>query len=203
MKKEIKFDLTWLSEKEQKVFEWVQELFADDPDAISHAYRVAYLSYSYYKDYSSSPTTIVPKALLHDVVEDVPDMTFVTVKGKLRDIGYNEEDQTETIKGLVDLTKKYTKEKYPDLNREERLLLELNHIKSYAKDSKYNKICDVFDNTGRMISKGFEFASTYIYEQEKKYEVLGIDLVDPTNFYGRLGNLIKGQYAYLGAFKKS
>lgn len=96
-------------------------------------------------------------ALLHDVLEDTACSRTTLLK-------YFGED----VLGLVvELTNKYTKEAYPDLNRKERKALErmrLSEASSYAQDIK---CCDVISNARSSHELNRDFADMMLGEFEE------------------------------------
>ena len=96
-------------------------------------------------------------ALLHDVLEDTACSRTTLLK-------YFGED----VLGLViELTNKYTKEAYPDLNRKERKALEcmrLSEASSYAQDIK---CCDVISNARSSHELNRDFADKMLGEFEE------------------------------------
>src|SRR5690606_9073753 len=83
-------------------------------------------------------------ALLHDVLEDTP-ITEVELTEFLQGILTNEQTQ-KTIQLVVELTDVYTKENYPQWNRNYRKTLETERIKNISADAQTIKYADILDN---------------------------------------------------------
>lgn len=109
-------------------------------------------------------------ALLHDVLEDVPEYKHDHEKFKkiIRDIvgDSTDYDAEEIIEITLDLTDEYDKESYPDLNRKERKRLESLKKSKMPGKSKSVKLCDVIDNTSDIAQNDKGFAVTYLRELE-------------------------------------
>jgi guanosine-3',5'-bis(diphosphate) 3'-pyrophosphohydrolase len=74
--------------------------------------------------------------------------------------------------GITDLTDVFVKENYPDLNRKERKVKELERIKTIPVRSKNIKLCDLISNTASIVRDDPDFAKVYIREKEAALYVL-------------------------------
>lgn len=101
-------------------------------------------------------------AYLHDVVED----TAVSLQDIERRFG-------REIAGLVhELTDKYVKENYQDLNRKKRKQKEVERQAKMSAAAKTIKLADVIDNTRDIIKNDRNFARRYVPEMEALTEAL-------------------------------
>ena len=104
-------------------------------------------------------------SLLHDVIEDC---------------GYNKADISSTFNVKIseivfELTDKYTKEEYPDLNRKERKFLEACRLKDISQEAKLIKYFDIMDNSKTIFALDTRFAKKYLAE---KQFIIGYSLAD-------------------------
>lgn len=118
----------------------------------------------------------VVAAYLHDILEDVePKNSYYGHSFIWENFGQN-------ILVMVDnLTKKYTKEIYPYLNRKERLILENERLKHFSDSEKLIKIADIEDNIKDILLNP-KFAQVYIQEKLIQIEVLNTQFVGYEKF---------------------
>jgi (p)ppGpp synthase/HD superfamily hydrolase len=120
-----------------------------------HPERVSYLV----SGWGGSDDAIMA-AYLHDVLED----TKVPATDLL-------EWFPDTVVILVDeLTNVYTKDKYPDLNREQRFQKELLRLVTISPEAKLIKCCDILDNISDIALHDSEFAKVYLREKHQVLE---------------------------------
>ena len=106
---------------------------------------------------------IVCAALLHDVVEDVPEITIDDIEKEFGII----------ISRMVnDLTDVYTTEAFPLIRRKERKLLECFRISKISSNAKTIKVADLIDNTYSIVQYDKDFAKIYLREKEEMLKVL-------------------------------
>lgn len=105
---------------------------------------------------------MVCAALLHDVIEDT-DCTL----GALFDSLPNVSIAANIFSMVSDLTDKYTKEDFPNINREKRKVLEAQRLGAVSEWSQTIKYCDLIDNTCSIVKHDPKFAQTYL--KEKSY----------------------------------
>lgn len=102
-------------------------------------------------------------ALLHDTVEDT-DTSLWEIRAAFG----------KRVAGLVDeLTDRFTKEAYPDLNRAARKKLEAERLGTISDDAKLIKLCDMIDNTHSIVKHDPKFAKTYLREKADLLEAMG------------------------------
>jgi (p)ppGpp synthase/HD superfamily hydrolase len=137
--------------------------YTQDP-YIVHPIEVSALLRKYTTDEDS-----IIAAILHDVVED----TDITIEDIEKEFGLD-------IALLVDeLTDKFTKEAFPDLNRAHRKKRERERIASISTKSKKIKLCDMISNLGDFVNhfdlvmaNDKDFAQLYVREKEAILEVI-------------------------------
>ncbi|MDT0647465.1 HD domain-containing protein [Zunongwangia sp. F260] len=110
----------------------------------------------------SHTTAMICAAYLHDVVED----TAVSIQDIERKFG------REISKLVHELTDKYVKENYKQLNREKRKEREVARQSKMSAEAKTIKLADVIDNTRDIIKNDRNFARRYIPEMEALTEAL-------------------------------
>ena len=96
-------------------------------------------------------------AVLHDVVED----TVVGLDTIRRRFGF-------TVAVLVDqLTDEYTKEAYPDMNREARKTAEAARFVDVSPEAATVKLADLISNTRSIVEHDKGFARVYLREKRR------------------------------------
>ena len=95
-------------------------------------------------------------ALLHDTIEDTN-----TTYEEIRDIFGK---QIAIL--VLELTDRYTKENYPDLNRKERKFLEACRLETISQEAKLIKYFDIMDNSKTIFEYDVKFAKTYLKEKQ-------------------------------------
>ena len=99
---------------------------------------------------------VIAAAYLHDTLED----TDTTLDELVENFG-------ERVAQFVhDLTDKYTKEEYPNLNRAERKHLEALRLKGVRPESKLIKYFDIMDNSSSIFHHDTRFAKKYLKEKQ-------------------------------------
>ena len=124
----------------------------------THPNRVAHLVAQ-----ETDDPEVIAAAYLHDTVED----TAVTLQDIDREFG-------TTVTGLVNrLTNRYTKEAYPEWNREKRKMLEANRLAHVSDEAKLIKRMDIADNTADIVRHDPAFAKVYLKEKAYLLERMG------------------------------
>jgi (p)ppGpp synthase/HD superfamily hydrolase len=106
-------------------------------------------------------------ALCHDLYEDT-DCNSNELKEMLLDNDFEEKEIKRLLWGIRELTDEYTKENYPELNRNQRKNQELKRLKTTPQNSMTVKYADLIDNCDIVL---YDKSFGKIYLQEK-YEIL-------------------------------
>lgn len=101
---------------------------------------------------------LIAAAHLHDTAEDVNIHPY-TLEGIAAIFGPVIEQHVD------DLTEKYTKEEYPEMNRKERKTHECFRISHISPGSKTIKLADLISNTRDIVKNDPKFAVTYLKEK--------------------------------------
>lgn len=110
---------------------------------------------------------MIAAAYLHDTIEDCG----VNVNDIRDEFG------SVVLQLVIGLTDMYTKENYPDMNRE---LRKKNEAARYATESievQTIKLCDLIDNTSCIVKYDPEFAITYLREKADLLEVFDVSVL--------------------------
>ena len=101
-------------------------------------------------------------ALCHDLFEDTT-CNEETLKKFLKD-HYTTKECTQIIKLVWELTDRYTKKEFPDLNRFARKQLDAERLKNISADAATIKLADFIDNIKSIIKHDKGFARVYLSE---------------------------------------
>ncbi len=136
----------------------------------------------------------------HDLLEDTH-CTEEKLKFDLKLCFYKKKEIETIMNGIVELTDVYTTEKYPNLNRRNRKVLEAERLSNIRSLSQTCKYCDKLSNTPSIISNDIKFAQVYLNEIEYELEVMNygdlklkekvLRLIE----YGKKLIVIKGNYS--------
>jgi len=113
--------------------------------------------------------------LLHDIYEDTEVKPHEVVEF-LAFNGYTKEDAYYISNCVLDLTKHFTKEKFPALNREQRANAETKRLKGASADIHTIKYFDIMDNCKDVVDVNKKFARIYL--PEKLYQLKELDKGD-------------------------
>lgn len=158
-----------LSERQNKLFEFVKEAHGDQKRKYTHEpywhhlKEVAEIVYKY-----SPEGNTVEVALCHDLFEDTQ-CQKTNLYSFLRTTGYNNEIAMRICYYVSELTDKYTKEEYPYLNRKTRKELETERMSKIPPICQTVKYADMISNTQYIVERDKGFAEVYLNE---KYELL-------------------------------
>lgn len=113
------------------------------------------------KQYQSN-LPMLAAALLHDVLEDTQvkrDELLYFLKNTM-----SHDDALQTLLLVEELTDVYVKADYPNWNRKERKLKELERIKLTSPDAQTIKYADILDNSKEIIANDPGFAVRFLKE---------------------------------------
>ncbi|WPR75979.1 HD domain-containing protein [Algoriphagus sp. NG3] len=105
---------------------------------------------------------VAAAALLHDVLEDT-EVGPQEMKGFLKTVMHAEE-ASYTVKLVIELTDVYTKEAYPQWNRDTRKQKELERIQKTSPNAQTIKYADILDNCKEIVAYDISFAPKYLQE---------------------------------------
>lgn len=117
----------------------------------THTDNVAYLVSQYTQD-----EEVIAAAHLHDYLEDVNPNGFSLLV---------ETFGTRVAQIVLDLTDFYTKEAFPQFNRNKRKQLEAVRLGAVRDESKLIKLADLIDNTKDIARQDPGFAALYLREK--------------------------------------
>ena len=115
---------------------------------------------------------LVEIALLHDVLEDTRILPEEIVDFLFYGCEYSDQEVTQIYDGAFALTDKFTKESFPNLNREKRKKQEIERLSSIKGDYKTVKCADLIDNTSSIVKHDKDFARIYLKEKEAVLQVM-------------------------------
>ena len=104
----------------------------------------------------------IAAAHLHDILEDTP-ITEDQLKSELSGL-FSQEEVNKVVKIVGELTDKYTSKNYPNLNRQERHILEVTRLKYVSDTAKNIKMCDIAHNLSTIPMS--EWAVKYAKEKQ-------------------------------------
>lgn len=152
-----------LNNKQEELFEFVKEKhkgqvrkYTGEPYH-NHLYNVAEIVSNLGEEY-------IEVALCHDLFEDT-DCGYEELFNKLFSIGYDENSAFNIRYSALELTDEFTKENFPDMNRENRKIHEairLSNISEFAQTVKY---ADLIDNTKSIVECDKQFSKVYLKEK--------------------------------------
>ncbi|CAG5002097.1 hypothetical protein DYBT9275_02807 [Dyadobacter sp. CECT 9275] len=122
------------------------------------------------KEYGGS-TEMVCAALLHDVVEDTS-TSDAQLYQILSATELSEEEARKIVSLVMELTDRFVKENYPDLNRRQRKALECERLSQISPDAQTIKLCDLIDNSSTIRESGNDFARVYLAEKQDILKVM-------------------------------
>ena len=121
-----------------------------------HCIRVEAYAKTFFDISLGSLEEVQTICLLHDVVED----TDISIED-LRNTGKYPDS---VLNDVLALTNEYTKEKYPEMKRQERKIAENDRLKNVSTRAKFIKMCDRLDNLHSCSSKSPRFIKRYVEE---------------------------------------
>jgi (p)ppGpp synthase/HD superfamily hydrolase len=115
-------------------------------------------------------TPVLAAALLHDVLEDTP-VTAAEMEEALVQV-MDQEQTTETLKLVIELTDVFVSEGYPRLNRRSRKEKEADRLSRVSTDAQTIKYADIIDNVTDIVRQDADFAKIYVQEAKKMLLVM-------------------------------
>ncbi len=112
---------------------------------------------------------ILAAALLHDVLEDTKVDSHAIRKFLLTVMSETETEQTLEL--VTELTDVYVKDAYPQWNRDQRKLKEIERLSKVSPDAQTIKYADILDNTREITIKDPAFAPRFLGECLKILEL--------------------------------
>ena len=109
--------------------------------------------------------------LCHDLFEDTKCDAKELYDALIR-FGYTIKESDLIMCGVWDLTDRYTKEDFPELNRKQRKELEAKKMEQIRPDFQSIKYCDLIDNTKSIIEHDESFAKVYLEEKKQLLKVM-------------------------------
>lgn len=103
-------------------------------------------------------------AYLHDSLEDT-DVTHEELRVWLHS-NIDKDIADRVLETVVELTDVYTKENFPELNRQQRKKLEAERMSCASEFTKTVKLFDILDNTESIVAHDEKFAKVYLKEKE-------------------------------------
>ncbi len=117
----------------------------------------------------SSP--LVAVALCHDLFEDT-DCEEEVLRKALQEAGYTSEEVGYIIRLVWHLTDQFTKEDFPELNRKERMALEVERLSTIHPDAQTVKYADILDNQPDIAKNDPHFSIVFTREAKAKMKVM-------------------------------
>jgi len=153
-----------LSDRQWELFDFVKVQHGDQKRKYSgQPYWTHLLSVANIVSEYSTVNFEVEIALCHDLFEDTS-CTSAQLEEHLLDLGYDKTSQEMIVKGVVDLTDKYTKEAFPKFNRKIRKGFEAQRLWKIEPYSQTVKYADIIDNTISIVENDKGFARVYLRE---------------------------------------
>ena len=174
-----------LTPRQQGLLKFVKDCHGDQKRKYTgepywhHVVEVAEIVSEYIKDW-----LVLEIALCHDLFEDTKcDRTALIMS--LLGFGYGSHEASTIANGVFELTDEYTKENYPELNRQQRKLKEAERLSIIKPEVQSVKYADLISNTTSIVNHDTAFAKTYLQENKAILDCMidgNIDL--RTNCYG-------------------
>ncbi len=116
-------------------------------------------------------STLVSVALCHDLYEDTecPESELLLA---LKKAGYQPDEIKLINQKVWELTDRFTGEAYPDLNRKERMKLEIERLARVSPDAQTVKYADILDNQPDIAKNDPHFSIIFTREAKAKLDVM-------------------------------
>lgn len=186
-----------LSERQEKLLEFVKMAHGDQVRKYTgepywhHLINVAEILFNQNPSHISYDGLLtIEIALCHDILED----TKINEKELHHNIfkcGYSSTETHIIVCSVIDLTDHYTKEKYPNLNRKERKILECNRMSNISELSMFVKYADIIDNCKSIVEHDKQFAKVFLSEKKDLLNVMYITLGSYYKLYCEAKELVR------------
>lgn len=154
-----------LSRKTELLFEWVKEQHGDQVRKYTgEPYWQHLLNVADTVSTANNSVWTICVALCHDLIEDT-DCSMDMLKAKLKELGFSRLGIRFICSGVYRLTDYFTKERFPELNRSERKVLEARRLSGIEYFYQTIKYADLIDNTSSIVSHDPKFAEVYLAEK--------------------------------------
>jgi len=156
-----------LTERQTKVLNLVKVAHGDQKrkytnmDYWTHCYAVADMV----NIYVPHPLAI-EIALCHDLFEDT-EFDFESLLTFLIEVGYDRNDARFICDHVDDLTDRFTKNEYPNMNRERRKMFEARRLGVIYPLAQSIKYADLIDNTSTIVDFDLNFSEIYLKEKQQ------------------------------------
>lgn len=108
----------------------------------------------------------------HDLFEDIDDILPSHVIAYFQEIGLSSDVALQILQGIVDLTDRFTSEKFPELNRKVRKTKESERLSKVPGKIQTIKYADLISNTKSIVEHDEKFARTYLEEKQELLNLL-------------------------------
>lgn len=158
-----------LTSSQQRLFDFVKEQHGDQKRKYTgapywtHLWDVAEII-SHYPEVEMG----IEIALCHDLIEDTPCTAGMLDEALLRFKYFEWRSRMVIVRDVSHLTDEYTKEAYPEFNREKRKALEAKRLKHITANAQSVKYADMMDNTQSIVQNDLDFSKVYLAEIGKK-----------------------------------
>lgn len=156
-----------LTERQEKLFEFVKSQHGDQKRKYTfepywnHLLSVAEIVTGYN---DAEQDVSIEVALCHDLLEDTKCTPYELMRFLTKN-GYTDPEPTFIVFAVKELTDRYTKENFPQLNRKQRKDLESIRLGKISELAQTVKYADLIDNTSSIVKHDLNFAKTYILEK--------------------------------------
>ena len=159
-------------ERARKVYDFVhhwhrlqKRKYSKEP-YVNHLAAVANTVWTFTRD-----SKLVAIALCHDLYEDT-DCPEKALLHTLSEAGYTPDEITFINQKVWELTDRYTRNKYPHLNRRERMNLEIERLGKISPDAQTVKYADILDNQPDIAKNDPHFSVVFTREAKAKLEAM-------------------------------
>lgn len=167
-----------LNPRLQRFFEFVKEKHSDQKRKYTNEpYFNHLLNVAKILSRVSKKETDIAIALGHDLLEDT-NCCRKELFNNCVIAGFQDIDAESITFGVVLLTDQFTKEDYPELNRERRKTLEAHRLGDNPPNIQTIKYADLIDNTKSIVKHDLKFAKIYVSEKRELLEQMRLGDLD-------------------------